>query len=80
MSIVRLQRMLAGPLYREVERWLGNLLASHAKRVSPLIELDFREVTDKRGSLAWCGTLADRATSLARGLLDDTGTADARAR
>jgi hypothetical protein len=49
-------------------------------RVSPALELDFREVADKRGSLAWCADLAERTKALARGLLVQRGAADARAR
>ena len=32
--------MFSGGTDHELERWLGNLLASHAKRVSPRIELE----------------------------------------
>ena len=31
--------MFSGGSYREVERWLWNFLTSHAKRVSPRIEI-----------------------------------------
>lgn len=32
----------------------------------PAVELGFREVAQNRGSLAWCGGLADRVRALAR--------------
>ncbi len=101
--------MFSGGTYREVERWLWNFLTSHAKsvsprvevevdagdaregksygvrlrvgtRVSPVIEFDFHEVADKRGSLAWCAEVADRTKALARELVPERGTADGRAR
>jgi hypothetical protein len=34
--------------------------------VTPLLELDFKEVADNRGSLAWCAALAERIRRLAR--------------
>ncbi len=101
--------MFSGGTYDEVERWLRNFLSSHAKRVSPRLEvefdagedregrtygvrlrlagrtgaplvLDFREVADQRGSLAWCMDLAERTRALARALVAERGTADAGAR
>jgi hypothetical protein len=38
-------------------------------RVSALIELDFKDVADRRGNLAWCAALAARVRALARELL-----------
>lgn len=49
-------------------------------RVSPVVELDYREIADNRGSLAWCAALAERTGGLARELLADGGAADARSR
>jgi hypothetical protein len=49
-------------------------------RVSPALEFDFREVADKRGSLAWCADLAERTEALARALVTERGAANARAR
>jgi hypothetical protein len=101
--------VFSGGTYDEVARWLWNFLTSHAKRVSPrveveldagdtragksygarlragtrvspVLEFDFHEVADKRGSLAWCAELAERTQALARELLAERGTADARAR
>ncbi len=43
-------------------------------RQSPVIELSYREVSENRGSLAWCAALAERVRALAREL-----TATARA-
>jgi hypothetical protein len=39
------------------------------ERVSALIELDFKDVADRRGNLAWCAALAARVRALARELL-----------
>jgi hypothetical protein len=101
--------VFSGGGYHEVERWLRNFLTSHAKRVSPrvevvleagaeregtsygarlvlggrvspTVELGFREVGDNRGSLAWCAALAERTERLARELAGDRGAADVRAR
>jgi hypothetical protein len=101
--------MFSGGSYDEVGRWLWNFLTSHAKRVSPRVEVevaagderegrsydarlrvgtrvspplgfDFGEVAAQRGSLAWCAELAERTKALARDLLAERGTADARAR
>lgn len=100
--------MFSGGSYDEVARWLGNFLASHAKRVNARVEvevdagderegksygarlrlagrvtslgeLEFREVADNRGGLAWCSALAERTQGLTRSLLDQD-SADARAR
>ena len=49
-------------------------------RLTAVVEFDFREVADNRGSLAWCAALAERTKGLARELLADRGVADARAR
>ena len=38
-------------------------------RFSPLIEFDFKEVTERRESLAWCSDLAARTRARARELL-----------
>lgn len=38
-------------------------------RTADLIEFDYKEVADGRGSLAWCAGQATRARALARGLL-----------
>jgi hypothetical protein len=43
------------------------------ERVSPLLELDYREVADNRGALAWCATLANRVRALARDLAGSPG-------
>ena len=48
--------------------------------VSDVVELDYREVADNRGGLAWCAALAERAQALARGVLEAQRTADAGAR
>jgi hypothetical protein len=48
--------------------------------VSPVMEFDYREVADNRGSLAWCSALAERTRELARGSLGAQRTADAGAR
>ena len=39
-------------------------------RVSPLMEFDFKEVAERRESLAWCADLAARTRARARELLD----------
>jgi hypothetical protein len=49
-------------------------------RMSEPMELDFREVADHRGELAWCAALAARARAQARSLLSTGSAADARAR
>ena len=38
-------------------------------RVSPVVEMDFKEVADHRGSLAWCQALADATRARVRDLL-----------
>jgi hypothetical protein len=48
------------------------------QRLGPLIELNFREVADNRGSLAWCTRLAEQIKQLARELVAGQGVADAR--
>jgi hypothetical protein len=49
------------------------------ERVSGPLELDYKDVADQRGTLAWCAALASRARAQARTLL--AGSADdARAR
>jgi hypothetical protein len=48
------------------------------QRLGPIIELNFREVADNRGSLAWCTRLAERTKQLARELGAGGGVADAR--
>ena len=46
------------------------------RRLSPLLELDFREVADNRGTLAWCAGLAERTQGLARELVAGREVAD----
>jgi hypothetical protein len=48
------------------------------QRLGPLIELNFREVADSRGSLAWCTRLAEGISRMARDLVAGQGVADAR--
>ena len=48
------------------------------QRLGSLLEIDFRETADNRGSLAWCGALAERIRRAARELLADRTTADVR--
>ena len=48
--------------------------------VSPVMEFDYREVADSRGSLAWCSALAERTQGLARARLGAERAADAGAR
>lgn len=48
------------------------------QRLGPVIELNFREVADNRGSLAWCTRLAERTKQLARELGAGQRIADAR--
>ena len=50
------------------------------ERVSEPIELDYKDVADHRGTLAWCNALAQRTRGQVKGLLGAGGTADARAR
>lgn len=49
-------------------------------RVSEPLELDYKEVADNRGALAWCAALAVRTRALARSLLGAGSAGDARAR
>ena len=49
-------------------------------RVSEPIELEFQEVAEHRGALAWCAALAARTRTQARGLLAAGSASDARAR
>jgi hypothetical protein len=49
-------------------------------RVSEAIELDFREVADSRGSLAWCAEKAETTRARARDLAAGRGALDAPAR
>ena len=42
--------------------------------------LDYREVADNRGTLAWCAALAARIRALAHSLLAAGSARDARAR
>jgi hypothetical protein len=61
----------------------GNSYAARlrlGRQVSPVLELDYREVADNRGGLAWCAAFAERTQALARGLLEAQRTADAGAR
>jgi len=49
------------------------------RRPGATIELEFRDVADNRGSLAWCSTLAERTKTLAREMVAATrGVADVR--
>lgn len=48
------------------------------ERRTPLLEFDFREVADNRGSLAWCKAMAERTRAQARELLAEPGRPDAR--
>jgi hypothetical protein len=50
------------------------------ERVSEPLELDYKEVADHRGALAWCAALAARTRALARGLLGAGSAGDASAR
>lgn len=45
-------------------------------RVTPVVEFDFKEVADNRGSLAWCRDLAERTRRLARDLIVDRSVSD----
>ena len=65
-------RALEGRAYRARLR-LG-------ERMSEPLQLDFKDVADHRGELAWCAALAARTRALARGLVGAGSTADARAR
>ena len=48
------------------------------RQLGPVIEFQFREVADNRGSLAWCAALAERVKGLARELVAAQGVADVR--
>jgi len=50
------------------------------ERLSEPIMLEYREVADNRGTLAWCAALAARARELARSLRTAGSARDARAR
>jgi hypothetical protein len=50
------------------------------RQVSPLMEFDYREVADNRGSLAWCAAVAERTRTQARDVLGGQRTVDAGAR
>jgi hypothetical protein len=49
-------------------------------RVSEPLELEFQDVADHRGTLAWCASLAARTRGVARSLLGAGSASDARAR
>ena len=49
-------------------------------RMSEPIELDYRDVADHRGALAWCAALAARTRTLARALVGAGSVPDARVR
>ena len=49
-------------------------------RLGEPMNLDYREVADNRGTLAWCAALAARIRELARPLLAAGSARDARAR
>jgi hypothetical protein len=52
---------------------------SFLRHLGAAVELEFREVADNRGSLAWCSALAERTKSLARELVAAArGAADVR--
>ncbi len=50
------------------------------ERLSEPIELDFKDVAEHRGALAWCAALAARTRAQARSLLGAGSAGDARAR
>jgi hypothetical protein len=50
------------------------------ERVSEPIELDFKDVAEHRGALAWCAALAARTRAQTRSLLGAGSAGDARAR
>jgi hypothetical protein len=50
------------------------------ERLSEPIELDFKDVAEHRGALAWCTALAARTRAQARSLLGAGSAGDARAR
>jgi hypothetical protein len=49
-------------------------------RLTPTLELGFREVADNRGALVWCTTLAEHVKRLARELIANGAVSDARPR
>jgi hypothetical protein len=49
-------------------------------RVSEPIELEYKDVADHRGALAWCAALASRTRALARDLIGAGSPGDARVR
>jgi len=49
-------------------------------RVSAPVELDYKDVAEHRGTLAWCAALAQRTRALVKSLAGAAGAADARAR
>ena len=52
---------------------------SFLRQRGTIMELEFRDVADNRGSLAWCSALAERTKSAARELVAAArGTADVR--
>jgi hypothetical protein len=55
--------MFSGGGYHEVAHWLGNFLASHAKREHPRVEVDLDAVGEREGtSYAATLTLGERST------------------
>jgi hypothetical protein len=50
------------------------------ERTSEPIELEYRDVAEHRGELAWCAALAARTRELVRGLVATRSAGDARAR
>ena len=48
--------------------------------VSDPIELDYKDVADHRGALAWCTALAERTRTQVKGLLAVGSAGDARVR
>jgi hypothetical protein len=50
------------------------------ERLSDPIELDYEDVAEHRGELAWCTALATRTRALARRLLGAGSAGDVRAR
>jgi hypothetical protein len=52
---------------------------SFQRHLGPMMEFEFREVADQRGSLAWCSALAERTRAAARDLIAAArGAADVR--
>lgn len=48
-------------------------------RLGPVMELDYREVAERRGTLAWCRALADRTRQEVRALAGGSASVPARA-